>query len=475
MIDQDPTAEITHMVEEEMAPAHEAPKKERVLARGDEVELAACLIKDLGGEEFLVCDDDLLYMYDHERGVWEALEDDVVRRIIMGYAGAKVFKGKLKDGTIKTAALKMGSKSSDGILRCAKIALSSTGFFDTAPRGVCFSNKFLIFDADGEGRLIDHAPENKARHRFEFSYRSDRRTGSWLKFLAEIFCGDDDADQKVEFIRQFMGMCLLGGATSHDTCPILLGEGANGKSVLLTVLSKAFPEGTISSIPPQRWGHEYYAAALAGKMLNVVTEMPERDIINADATKAVISGDPVIGRNPAGRPFSFRPRAGHVFAANRLPGSIDYSDGFFRRWVILKFNRNFEDEGIKKERSSLVDELSVELPGIVCWAIEGAAKVIKAGGYTSVPDSSSVVKKQWRSSVDQIATWLEESAEMAEEEDEYAYVFELYRNYIGWTTRTGHKQMSKTRFTERLKRLKVKLKGKGHDQRASCYLSRTDP
>ena len=33
-----------------------------------------------------------------------------------------------------------------------------------------------------------------------------------------------------------------------------------------------------------------------------------------------------------------------IFSANRFPGVYDQSQGFFRRWVIVQWNRNFEND-----------------------------------------------------------------------------------------------------------------------------------
>jgi len=144
------------------------------------------------------------------------------------------------------------------------------------------------------------------------------------------------------------------------------------------------PAGTTSAIAPQDWAQEYRRAMLVGKHLNAVGELPEREIIASEAFKAIVTGDPIVGRIIRESPMTFRPKAGHYFAANRLPGTSDQTEGFWRRFVVLTFNRNLKDDPTRDPE--IVSKLLTELPEIVSWLLEGAARLIRAKAYT-IPSS----------------------------------------------------------------------------------------
>ena len=108
-----------------------------------------------------------------------------------------------------------------------------------------------------------------------------------------------------------------------------------------------FPGTARSSIPPQQFDQEYYRAELDGKRLNSVSELPRADILRAESFKAIIAGDPIIGRVIHSSPRTIKPIAGHIFAANHLPNTDDLSHAFWCRFMVVSFNRVF-----KQKRSS---------------------------------------------------------------------------------------------------------------------------
>ncbi len=65
----------------------------------------------------------------------------------------------------------------------------------------------------------------------------------WLKFLDDVFDGDDDKDQKIAVIQEWFGYCMDRSLNLHKAL-VLYGDGGNGKSVILDVLAAIFPHIT---------------------------------------------------------------------------------------------------------------------------------------------------------------------------------------------------------------------------------------
>ncbi len=143
---------------------------------------------------------------------------------------------------------------------------------------------------------------------------------------------------------------------------------------------------------------------LAGKLLNVVSELPSREVGNSEAFKVVITGEEITGRKIYDDPVTFRPIAGNMFAANNLPPSADFSTGYWRRYEVICFRRNFDNDPNKNPH--IAEEiLAAERPEIVSWFAAGAARLRRAGHYTSVPSSAAAVSK-WRKNADQIELFI---------------------------------------------------------------------
>ncbi len=100
--------------------------------------------------------------------------------------------------------------------------------------------------------------------------------------------------------------------------------------------------------------------------------------------KEIVSGDVIEAERKFRDSFSFWPTVKLVGSTNHLPRLLDLSDGFFRRPMILQFNRQFLDG---ERDPNLKDKLVAELPGILAWAVQGL-KNLRKRGYFVIPKSS---------------------------------------------------------------------------------------
>lgn len=418
------------------------------IERGDHIELARKLLVDLKDEsdEDVVHDTGGFYRYNAKTGVWEPIDEDRVQQQISLYAGLPYGPNNrplhLKWHDVKSTAL-------------AARSFSTRRFFDDAPRGALFNNGFLRF-SDGRLILEDRSPEHRARLLHPFDFDRNAEAPRWLRFMGEIFAGDVDAKAKSALIQEFFGICFLGLATRYQAALFLVGEGANGKSVMLTVLRALFPPEAISDVLPQRMAEDYHRVLLARSLMNIVTEIPERDLLDSGPFKAAVDGSPMTGRQIYEGVIKFTPRAGHIFAGNKLPAAGDPSRGFWRRVLVVEFNKEFKPG--KAER--FLDEYLIknELAGICNWALEGAKRLLERGAFT-VPFSSQRAKEKWSQESNPVALWLEEETRTCPPEDGTS-IGELYDSYKDWCKASGRQPLNREHFARRLAMLGVKSTGR---------------
>ena len=408
--------------------------------RGDQVELAIQLLQEASTEGELVFDEGALYRYGRS-GLWELVDGAEQSRIIQGFAGAEVV-GSKRPLSIKAADV-------TGAMKLASHRVAKPAFFSRGRRGLAFKNGFVEVTAE-EIKLHPHSPDHRARIGYPCDYEPAASVARFTRFLCDLYQGDDDAHEKMLLLQEFAGSACIGLATRYQIALVLHGAGANGKSVLISTIVGVMPTGSCVAIPPQEWEQEYRRALLAGKLLNSVSELPEADIIASESFKAIISGDATTGRAIREAPFTFTPVAGHIFAANRLPGTNDVTEGFWRRIIVLRFNRSFTGSAANP---NLVSELlTAERPGIVRWMLEGAQRVLQQGGYT-VPASSLREVIEWRKSANPVALFLEEMTRDIGEKEQGTTASTLYDHYETWCKRNGHRTLSSTKFGERMKLL----------------------
>jgi len=431
------------------APKPPRPKSFR-FTLGSHVELGRALLQQLevtvGGKlRSAIYDEGSLYVYDLKRGIWRSVNEVEAGKIVQGFDGrpAQGRPIKLKESDVR------------GAMSCARRESAHEGFFASAPAGLVFKDSLVGVTPDGKVHKTPHSSDNRARFAYDFEY-TDKEPKRFLKALVGMFRPDADAAEKIQLVGEFAGACLLGVATRFQRWVLLKGGGDDGKSTLIDMIGGAMPEGAVCSIKPEDLEDEYDRADLAGKLLNTVTEVRQRDILGAETLKAVTAGDRMRGRHIHQSPIDFRPRAGHLFAANGYPKFSDSSHGFWRRPVVVTFNRRFT--GDPERKVGLSEEiLAAERPEIVCWFLRAGAEAIARGAYIE-PKSHAAAIAEWRGETDAVFEFVEERLVLSNQKkasisNGWSPPGTLYEAFCAWTRDTGHREMSSTAFGRRLTEL----------------------
>src|SRR5262245_60211733 len=111
----------------------------------------------------------------------------------------------------------------------------------------------------------------------------------------------------------------------------LVGEGANGKSVVLAGLHAMLGQDNVSTVPLEDFGRRFSMAQTLGKLANVCPEVGELDKTAEGTLKAFVSGDRMTFERKCKDGFSARPTARLVLSTNNLPRFVDRSEGVWRR------------------------------------------------------------------------------------------------------------------------------------------------
>ena len=198
---------------------------------------------------------------------------------------------------------------------------------------------------------------------------TDTRAPLWLKFIDEITLGDKGLSSYLQKLCGYM----LSGDRREQIIIYLIGEGANGKSVFIDVLSHVFGDyaGVISAkalIDRSAGSIPNDVAGLAGKRLVTLSEFPERMHINTTTVKSITGGDKIAARHLYKEWFDYIPAFQLLCAMNELPLLGYYDDAYFRRVRIIPFLRSFKGSEIDKD---LTKKLRAEADVILSWCIEG--------------------------------------------------------------------------------------------------------
>ena len=90
-------------------------------------------------------------------------------------------------------------------------------------------------------------------------------------------------------------------------------------------------------------------ANLEGKLGNIFTDLESDELKKSGKIKSIVSGEGVEVQNKYQKAFTLYPFCKLMFSCNRFPKVYDQSQGFFRKWIIVKWERNFENDPDRDE------------------------------------------------------------------------------------------------------------------------------
>ncbi len=410
----------------------DAEEYENVAASKDKEHLKAAqeVVKSFGDGNLLACESGTWKWC--QRGLWVKVTDRELKSRIHAVASS--------------AELTSSIVSSIVDLIKTEVYLTQHYFNVGVEDQISVENGVLSYE-NGSWLLSQHCREDYRTTLIPVPYDPEARAPRFEQFLHEIFDAKPDKDQRIRVIKQALGYTLV--PSCHlERFIMLIGAGANGKSVLLSVLAAMVGREQVCAVQPSQFENRFQRAHLEGKLANIVTEIAEGAEINDAQLKGLVSGELTTAEHKFQPPFDFRPIATHWFGTNHLPHTRDFSDALFRRAILIEFPRVFQEH---ERDPSLTRKLLLELPGILNIALEGIADLIESKQF-GVPVSSRELAHDWRLTADQVQQFVEDCCECIPAAQ--IEVSLIYKKFKAWAQDSGiDRPLTKKSFSSRLARL----------------------
>lgn len=279
----------------------------------------------------------------------------------------------------------------------------------------------------------------------------------WLEFLDQIFDGNKEL---IDYMQKAVGYSL-SGSTQEQMMFILYGNGRNGKSVFLDIVTEMFGSYATNIQPQtimvkqQSGGANSDIARLAGARLVTTTEPNEGVRLDEGLVKQLTGGDKVTARFLYENEFDFIPQFKLWMATNHKPIIRGTDDGIWRRLAIIPFTVQIPENKIDY---NLTNKLKGELTAILNWAVEGYAKW-KVEGLKE-PEIIKAQRQEYRVEMDSIECFLEDCCVRGSSARVPAKQF--YSEYKSWASENGQYMMSSTKFGREMGKKFNKLKTGGN-------------
>jgi putative DNA primase/helicase len=304
----------------------------------------------------------------------------------------------------------------------------------------------------GTGKLIEHTPKRLSTIQLPVDYDPDANDPVIMKFLRNIM--PDDA---IDTICEMIGYCLTTH-TKYEKAVMLIGSGGNGKSTFTNMLSAFVGKENISNVSLQDLEkNRFKLAELQNKLVNTYADLPRTDMSNSSSFKAIVSGDSINVERKNKDPFDFRPFAKLIFSTNEFPRSADMTDGFYRRWFIIPFDKKFTPD---KADVKLIEKLTTPsaLSTLLNYAIDGLRRLDQNGRFTEGETIKKAVD-QYRYMYDNVKMFVDECCVL--EESLTTLKDELYQAYNSWCQKSGLKAFGIIKFNQQIAKSHDDIRKKG--------------
>ncbi len=393
------------------------------------------LAKDIMEDYVFVVDReaDELYFYDESEGIYSNMTEQFLRRQIT----------KRLDENFKS---RYQTEITEFILGIAPLVIMNSA----KPEMLPIKNGLLnVLTKEFSEYTSDVYITNKLT---DVTFNPAEQSTVWHDFLNQVLPNKIQQRQ----LQQLIGHCLIK-AILTETCVILLGKGANGKTIFLLTITKFLGgSNNVSSHSIQALCYDkFITGEIRGKLANICADLPHKELLNTAIFRGLTSGDSLQGYiKHVQKTVSFIPTAKYIFSANQTPPVANEEDcyAWYRRFVFADFNVTFTGENAKP-RQELLNSLSTPavFSEILNWALDGLADLIKNKCEISERPTVEYITHQYILRSDTALAYFEEKVTITDNSTDFVFTDDWHRDYVTYCHNTDLKPKNQGEFIETVK------------------------
>ena len=223
---------------------------------------------------------------------------------------------------------------------------------------------------------LPHNPKYLSVKQKPITYDKDAKPELFPKFISEVVYEQD--------IQTAIDIIAYTFRRDYDIEVIfkLFGLGNNGKSVYTSLISALHGPESISNVPLSEMlgsnKDKFASSDLEGKDVNIDIELVGQTIKDTATLKRLTGGSrqPVRIQRKNERAFDTILWAKLIFNVNKMPASVDKSDAYNRRIIILAFPNQFEGQNEDKQLTAKLTT-EKEISGIFNILMDALRRIIK--------------------------------------------------------------------------------------------------
>ncbi len=299
--------------------------------------------------------DGVLSLYNRQTGIWEELTESLFGTLLRYLLNSIIpnswkmfYEKEVYAGVIREAPIMERTEKSELLIPLGE------GVYDLS-----------------QEKMLAYEPDFLFTRKSNVNYDQEARCPMFEKALREIMCDDKEL---MECFQEIFGYTLIPN-TKAEKAFYFVGVGGNGKSMCSEILTELVGKNNTVNIPLSTFSEKFGLETIINKSLNIANENEVGGALDTGNLKAITSGDTVNICRKYKTSIDYKPTIKLIFLLNTLPDTSDNTHGYYRKILIIPFNRIFrEDEANRGLKTEIIQS---EMSGILNWALEGAKRLVQ--------------------------------------------------------------------------------------------------
>ena len=311
---------------------------------------------------------------------------------------------------------------------------------------IAFNNG--IYDINTK-QLLDFSPNYHITNLIPHDYIVDTYDETVDKVLNRLSCDDKNIRSVIE---EAIGFCFYRKNELSQTTFIFVGDKANGKSTLLTMIKRLLGYDNYSALDIEELDDRFSTIQLANKLANIGDDLSDNFLQGKTVStfKKVASGNTLKGEFKGKDLVYFEPYCKQFYSTNDLARMRDSTGAILRRLLIIPMNAYFAKDSNDYD-PYIIDKLTSEnaMEYLINISLQGLERILTNNGFTS-SKSIEIQLEDFNRINNPIITFIEEC-----KQDNVDYLTttpasNIYLKYTVYCEENGFKAENRLNFGKRL-------------------------
>lgn len=310
-----------------------------------------------------------------------------------------------------------------------------------------FKDKIIDFKT---GEIIKAAPEYFITNPIPWKIHNNNYEATpIIDRIFEEWVGKD----YIQTLHEIVAYCLIPDYPIHRLF-CLIGEGMNGKSCFLRLLTKFIGEDNVTATELDTLiSSRFEITRLHKKLVCIMGETNFAELSKTSIIKK-LTGQDVIGFEYKNRDlFEDNNYAKIMIATNNLPTTTDKTLGFYRRWCIVDFPNRFTEE------KDILDDIPEEEYEALALRSLGILKDLMIKRKFHNEGNLEQRQEKYEAKSDFLQKFIDDFID--EDLDSYITKADFFRKFSEWCIENRHRHMSETSLGLKMKERGIES-GKKH-------------